>query len=227
MTGDHDEPLDEPLEELLDEPPGEEVDPDAAPRGPNRTLILVVVLLLVVVGTVMVVAVNVGDDTTQPAPGDLAGLMSGAGDLTDIAQPPPTLPDTTLEALADAPAVRLADLLDGRPLVLNFWATWCAPCVAEMPDLQLLHEAAGDDVHVVGVDTQDSPLNAEPFVEELGITYTLARDPGGELFTELNGFGMPTTLFVAADGAIRYRQTGPMTYEQMLSLVTEHLGIEI
>ena len=147
-----------------------------------------------------------------------------------VAQPgdpaPDQLPDCPLEPFADGPEVALADYR-GTPMVLNFWAAWCEPCRDEMPDLQSVHEAAGDRVAFLGVDTMDAALNAEPFAEDAGITYDLATDRAGALYTAIGGFGMPTTLLVDADGAIQWRQTGPVDAAGLRELIEEHLGITI
>jgi cytochrome c biogenesis protein CcmG, thiol:disulfide interchange protein DsbE len=110
---------------------------------------------------------------------------------------------------------------------VNFWASWCAPCVKEMPDFQRFSEELGDRVPLLGVNVQDAPSNAQAFVDELGITYDLATDPRGELYTDVRGFGMPTTLFVDAEGTIVYRHTGPLDTAQLRALVGEHLGVEV
>jgi cytochrome c biogenesis protein CcmG, thiol:disulfide interchange protein DsbE len=126
----------------------------------------------------------------------------------------------------DAAAVDLAEYR-GTPLVVNFWASWCAPCVREMPDFQAFSDQVGDRVPLLGVNVQDAPANARAFVEELGITYDLASDPRGELYAEVRGFGMPTTLFVDDAGTIVYRHTGPLDAEDLRRLVGEHLGVEV
>lgn len=127
---------------------------------------------------------------------------------------------------ADAAPVRLADYR-GAPLLVNFWATWCAPCVKEMPEFQAFWEAHGGQIALLGVNVQDAPANAATFAEELGITYDLATDPAGELFAEVRGFGMPTTLFVDAGGTIVYRHTGPLDAAELTALVQRHLGADL
>ena len=110
-------------------------------------------------------------------------------------------------------------------MVVNFWATWCAPCVKEMPAFQEVAADLRDQVTFLGVDVEDSPPNAEPFIERLGIDYPLAIDPQREFARSVNIFGMPTTLFVDADGIVRYRYTGPLEGDQLRELLAEHLGV--
>lgn len=165
-------------------------------------------------------------------PGGESAAVGGADEPTDVADAsrpergdgPDTLPEATLEGFGDGPPVEMADYA-GQPLVVNFWATWCAPCVEEMPDLQRVHEQLGDEVAFVGVDVRDAPSNAEPFVDELGITYDLAVDPDGDYYREVGAVGMPTTLLVTADGGIAARRTGALTAAELRELVADELGV--
>lgn len=135
------------------------------------------------------------------------------------------VPDTELALLDGDGAVDMGDL-DG-PAVLNFWATWCAFCVEEMPDLEEAHVALGDEVRFVGIDREDPNVDkALSLAAETGVTYELVADPDGAFFRAVKARGMPTTLFVDADGVIRYRHAGPLTRDQLLDLVEEHLGVQ-
>lgn len=115
----------------------------------------------------------------------------------------------------------------GTPMVVNFWASWCAPCVAEMPDLEAVHEAAGDRVAFVGINTQDTPEEASDLVEQTGVSYDLVSDPGGDLFREFGVFGMPSTFYVDADGQIVGRHTGLLTPQDLVDDLGEELGVEV
>ena len=136
------------------------------------------------------------------------------------------LPPATLEGFAGGPSVNLADFR-GKPLVINFWATWCAPCVKEMPEFQKASEAFGDKVALLGVDVEDAPPNAEPFAERLGIDYPMGIDPAREFYRQVGNFGMPTTLLVDAKGIVRYRHTGGLDLATLESLLEEHLGVSL
>jgi peroxiredoxin len=81
-------------------------------------------------------------------------------------------------------------------------------------------------VAVLGVNVKDAPSNAEAFTTELGITYDLAVDPDGDLFTAVEGFAMPTTLFVDAEGTIVYRHAGFLDGQKLADLAVQHLGID-
>jgi cytochrome c biogenesis protein CcmG/thiol:disulfide interchange protein DsbE len=185
------------------------------------------VLGLAVVVAFVVGAVGVSVLTDEPGPSAQAPAGQSAGGLEERVEPTRTapLPEATLEGFGGG-TVELA-AYRGRPLLVNFWASWCAPCVAEMPDFQDFADAHGDEVALLGVNVQDAPANARAFVEELGIDYDLAVDPQGELYADVEAFGMPTTLFVDDGGIIRYRHTGPLDLAELREAVEVHLGVPL
>ncbi|MEX2373436.1 MAG: TlpA disulfide reductase family protein [Dehalococcoidia bacterium] len=117
-------------------------------------------------------------------------------------------PDFVLEAPGTGELVRLSDF-QGRPVVLNFWATWCVPCRTEMPDLQAAY-GAGDDVLVLGVNAQESDPAVQRFIEEFGLTFPVALDRQGRVRQHYAVIGLPATFFIDATGVIRGRTFGPV-----------------
>ena len=128
----------------------------------------------------------------------LAGLAVGemAG-LTVHAEPKPVP-----EAAVQSPDGAAATLPEGRPAVVNFWATWCAPCLEEMPTLAGLHAAMGEEVAVVVVATgRNDPERAAEILAETGAdVLTDLRDPRGLLGRGVGVVGLPTTLVLDAQG---------------------------
>lgn len=136
------------------------------------------------------------------------------------------LPDTELPYLAEDRAGALATSeLEGKPAVINFWATWCAFCVEEMPAFERVHDNLAGQVRFVGVDREDNHDKARRLADETGVTYDLVTDDDGSFFRAVQGRGMPTTLLVTADGTIVYRHAGPLTADQLRELLAEHLGV--
>ncbi len=146
------------------------------------------------------------------------------GDAPTAPAGPDALPVATLGVLGADESVSTACLV-GTPLVVNFWAEWCGPCKAEMPDFEAVHQALGDQVRFVGIDLEDRPDAALAFAAEVGVTYDLLEDPDGAYFRAAQGRGTPQTLLVAADGSVRYRHAGPMTRATLEDLLAEHLGV--
>ena len=175
-----------------------------------------VVFLLVVVA----VTVSADSDPFETVSGDQRGLGPMSGEQDD------PLPIQTLPAFSDGDPVDLGQYL-GEPLLVNFWATWCAPCVREMPMLRDMSEELAGDVTFLGVNVQDIPMNAEAFIDELNVAYDQATDPNGDYFRAVGGLGMPTTLLVDAQGFVRYRHTGELDAEGLRELLQEHLALGI
>ncbi|MSR35936.1 MAG: TlpA family protein disulfide reductase [Gemmatimonadetes bacterium] len=101
----------------------------------------------------------------------------------------------------------------GEPVLLNLWATWCAPCRRETPYLQTLHERYGrEGLRVVGVtvDTRGSASDVRAFIDEFGVTYTILHDPDMVSMDRLSVLGLPATFLVDRDGVIRHVVTGPL-----------------
>lgn len=103
--------------------------------------------------------------------------------------------------LLDGGTMSLGDLR-GRPVVVNFFASWCVPCVEEMPTFEAVHQDLRDDVAFVGIALQESADASRGIVEETGVTYTIGRDPSGELFEHFGGVNMPSTFVLDAEGVV-------------------------
>lgn len=117
------------------------------------------------------------------------------------------LPDDVLQCLGTGPA-RAVNAGDGRPTVVNLWATWCAPCVREMPLLQATAERAGEAVRFVGIDTQDRPDSAAGLLDATGVGYEQFDDPDGIARTALRAVGLPVTVVFDAQGREVTRRAG-------------------
>lgn len=101
------------------------------------------------------------------------------------------------------------DALANRIVVLNYWATWCAPCQIEMPALQELAERYPDAVTVVGINAGEPPDLIRAWRERFGITFPLALDPDGTAARDYRLRGQPTTVIVAPGGIIHEIIYGP------------------
>lgn len=134
------------------------------------------------------------------------------------------LPQSLLPRL-DGEGVLDTSSLHGTPAVLNFWATWCAFCVEEMPAFESVHREMREQVRFVGIDREDDLERARTLAEETEVSYELVVDDDGSFFRALQGRGMPTTVLVGADGSIVYRHAGPLTAEELQRLIVEHLDI--
>jgi len=119
-------------------------------------------------------------------------------------------PDFTLKDL-DGNSVRLNDLR-GKVVFLNFWATWCPPCRAEMPDIKEVYQKYIDrDVVILGIDIQETPVKVRSFVEDGGYTWTMLLDDTGEIATLYKVRAIPTSYFIDSEGIIKAVAIGGMS----------------
>lgn len=112
----------------------------------------------------------------------------------------------------------------GRPVVVNIWASWCAPCRTEMP---LLQDAAGtyaDEIVILGVASNDDPRAAAEFLGEIGVTYPNVFDATGAIRVALELTAYPTTYVFGADGALRARVDGGISEQRLAALIEDALS---
>lgn len=128
------------------------------------------------------------------------------------------LPDVPLED-AEGKSVSLTNYR-GKPLVLNFWFSNCAPCVREVADFQAVHEELADAVQIVGVNPFDTVDAMTRFADERGVTYDRLRDPERSFVNVIGLVAYPVTLFVDADGRI-LRQTGELDAAELRRAIDE------
>lgn len=121
-------------------------------------------------------------------------------------------------------SVTLADYR-GKTVAVNFWATWCPPCRAEMPALDEYYRAHMDDDFVLlAVNVGEPAELAQSFIEQNGFTFPVALDPDRELAHRIGASGYPTTLVISPAGRIVYRHTGIITPEILDAKVREARG---
>jgi peroxiredoxin len=130
------------------------------------------------------------------------------------------LPDADLE-LFDGGTATFADFR-GKPLVINFFASWCTSCLAELPRFQAVYAANREHVQFLGVNLQDSRAAGEELIHRAGLTYPIAMDRRGELFTMLRAYAMPTTVFVHPDGTVAELHGGELDAEQLTERLRRH-----
>lgn len=162
---------------------------------------------------------------------ELAALARGAG--LEPCPPGVEQPDAAVPGLpsGDLPCLDgngVADLsaIRGLPMLVNVWASWCAPCIAEMP---VLREAARDyagTMRVLGININDDPERAIALLEDLGVTFPSVIDREATTRSMLAYPGPPVTYFVEADGTIAGRHDGALPDRATLdALVDRYLGI--
>lgn len=119
----------------------------------------------------------------------------------------------TLKSVEGEKEISLEDYR-GKPVVLNFWATWCGPCKEELPLFESTWKEYKDKgVVFLGVDVMDDKGNAAEFIETEGITYTNLHDPSGDVSSKYGVVALPATFFIDKEGNIAYKNYGPLVGE--------------
>jgi thiol-disulfide isomerase/thioredoxin len=207
---------------------------DAKPGGTRpKTVPLSAVVLAAVAATLataLVVSLLTGGDdggtareTVTLQPGDPTNGIASGVDLSGTQAPEfrfEPLRVATVEGNAD---IDFSDYRAGRPMMLNFFGSWCAPCVQEMPALQSVSEELADEVVFLGLAERDTVENALEIVDRTGVTYDIGRDPGGDILTAFEGLAMPTTVFIAANGTITSVHSGALTADELRSRIADEL----
>jgi len=118
--------------------------------------------------------------------------------------------------------------LQGRPVLVNFFASTCVPCVTEMPALEEVHKQLGDQVTFLGLAAEgDRPEDALALVERTKVTYRTARDADASVITALGGAVLPTTVLLDADGSVVKVHSGKLDADALRSLLADELGITL
>ena len=188
------------------------------PRLANQLLALLAVALLAA-------ACGSSDDS-------VGTITLGNGSLTpdDV-----EAPQTDLESLdpalrlpiadADGNEVALTDYL-GRPAVVNLWASWCAFCIAEMPEFEIVFQEVKDEISFVGIniDADADRELADQLAAETGVTYDLLFDTSDQIGQRLGSIAMPATAFIDSAGEIINVHNGQLTEESLREMIDDLLS---
>jgi thiol-disulfide isomerase/thioredoxin len=185
-------------------------------------LLLVAATALALVAAVGV-AMWLGGDDESSANGDGSG--SGPYRLTPAGDLPDSPADVTLSPLDGGPDRKLGELLGSKPVVVNFYASWCGPCVTEMPAFEQVHQEVGDKVTIIGVAYQDRDEDALATVERTGVTYPTFGDSGQDAVTYFGGISMPTSVFIDAAGNVVDVRSRALDADALRSALEDRFGI--
>jgi len=184
-------------------------------------------LALATCGVLLVAGCGRGADQPGTAGPALASLLAAAALQPCASGAGSGLPAVTLPCLGGGPAVPLAAAGTGRPMVVNVWATWCSPCVREVPAFVDLAGDSAGRLDVLGVLTEDDARNGLEFARQFGMHYPSVVDDDATVMRRFSP-GPPVTLFLDAQGQVRHVQRGEIKDARTLrALVRDHLGVQV
>jgi cytochrome c biogenesis protein CcmG, thiol:disulfide interchange protein DsbE len=170
-------------------------------KHPARWIALAVALVVVVFGVVL--AVNVGNDPQADA--QQSPFLGKAVPRFDL----PTLGGGRVSNVSIA----------GKSVIINFWNTWCTPCQQELPQLEKFHaeHAADTDFVMIGIvrDPQESTKTIRAYVDDHGMQWTVALDPGDQAALDFATRGQPETLAVSPTGVVAASKYGPTSVNEL------------
>ena len=158
------------------------------------------------------------DSSLQPLVAGTAALIGTPQALPSGPVAGEVAPDFTLQNITGE-SVQLSQFR-GRPVVINFWATWCAPCIFEMPELQAAHENSSYEPLILGVNYEEDVETIDAFMAEdldVSITFPLLLDEDGGTANQYGVANLPTTIFVDDQGVVSAVHRGPLTLDQIES----------
>lgn len=145
---------------------------------------------------------NTGEPTTAPGTSSGNSIGDNSTDTSTNENAPFMAPDFTVYD-REGNTVRLSDFR-GKPVVLNFWASWCGPCKREMPDFEEIYKEYGDDIHFVMVNltdgAQETMKTATNFLDGSGYTFPVYYDKDTDAAYTYQVYGIPVTYFINAEG---------------------------
>ena len=183
----------------------------------RKSLILTAaVLLLIIVGALVgYTYLSRGESAPQLSENDGEAAVEGE----DESAPQPA-PDFTVYN-AEGNEITLSALMDGKPTVLNFWASWCGPCRSEMPHIQEAYERLGGEVSFVMINMTDGQRetqeSAEEYMAESGWTFSIYFDSDYDAAMTYGAYSLPQTYFIDAEGRLIAAARGSMSAEVLQS----------
>jgi thiol-disulfide isomerase/thioredoxin len=205
-------------------PPPDEYDYDAIAETPRRSSGVVIGILVVGGLAALILMVMIFNNINRPAQAVNGTGANTAALLEDVVTGARAV-DFTAQTL-DGKSVRLSDYRGKQPVWLNFWASWCGPCKAEMPAMEELHQAYKDKgLVMLGFDVAEPKATVDDFVKSRAFSWIFLVEENGQTANRYQTTGIPTHVFINKDGVITNRISSGLPKDYMEAEVKKLLGI--
>ena len=191
-------------------------------------------LILAALTLAALVLAACGDTTPTTTSGQITPANTVApGTVTPYDSPRPAseqvrignpAPDFTLNTLDNQP-IKLSQFR-GKPVLINFWATWCQPCEAELPLLEQTYQANQDKLVIIGVNMREDAGTVAARVDKVGLQYPVALDSSGDVTNRYQVRAFPTSLFVDKNGIVQRITLGALTEDTIRSALERVYSIK-
>ena len=192
------------------------MDNKAPQQGIRKNIILISSGVILGLGLGVLIVFGFGVEGAWFKQSRPAGISPSVPEVKDKAQ------EFELQNLRGE-TVKLSDFR-GKPVLVNFWATWCGPCRIEMPVIQEYYRRYKSDFVVLAVNIDESKNTVQSFVDEYQLDFPVLLDQGGKVTDAYRVRGFPTSIFIDRDGNIRYQHIGALSEESLIGYL-EDLGV--
>lgn len=175
----------------------------------NKSLIATIFVLVAIVALAAAVYPTLADKAAETTTAE-------QGSISDTVQ---YQKYTDVRLFDDTGADLMLSDFDGKPMILNFWATWCGYCIQEMPDFEEAYKEYGDEIQFLIINTDDGIGNGEKFVSDKGYTFPTYYDLEYNAAITYGISGIPRTIAIDKDGNIRYNRAGMVDAKTLQSII--------